>query len=59
MVLAEGLLALDLVVGQGLKLALVVLVCESLVLLDDCGHGDLAASGDVVGGAVVHDPAPR
>ena len=56
MVLVEGLLALDLVVGEGLELALIVLVRECLVLLNHGGHGDLAAGGDIVGGAVVHDP---
>lgn len=56
MVLAEGLLSLDLVIGQRLELALVVLVRNLLVLLNHRCHGHLAACRDVVGGAVVHDP---
>jgi hypothetical protein len=56
-VLAEGLLALDLVVGKRLVLALVVLVGNLLVLLDHRGHGHLAAGRHVVWGPGVHDPA--
>ena len=55
-VLVEGLLALDLIIGKRLELALVVFVSEFLVLLDHSGHGHLAACRNIVGGAIVHDP---
>lgn len=44
----KRLLRLNLVVPQCLKLALVVLIGELLILLDNLIHIDLAASRDVV-----------
>jgi hypothetical protein len=52
----EWLLGRDPVVPQVLQLALVLLVIDFLVLLDDLLHRDLASGGDVVWRADVHDP---
>jgi hypothetical protein len=46
--LRKGLLGLDLVVPQRLKLALVVFVSNLLVLFNDLVHVDLAAGGHIV-----------
>jgi len=55
-VLVERLLALDLIVLEHLELALVVLVGDLLVLLNDLLHRDLASGQDVVRRSDVHDP---